>query len=165
MPSSVIRRRPAKQRPARGCAGLEELQHLGVSVEVHDEGERLQQQPRFQARDVRAVALAHIEHADERERPDRLPQRAARQAQPLGELASFGSRSPGRRSPPRIMDLIFSIASSVSAMTASPSGMPYRRCRRPSPPHCPASTLVGRRIVAVQVAQAARGRRQRFGGR
>jgi len=88
-------------------------------VEVDDEAQRVQQQPRREAGDVRAVALAHVEDADQRQGLDRLAQRVARQPESFGEVSLPGSRSPGRRSPATIIALIFSIASSVTATCAS----------------------------------------------
>ena len=62
------------------------VEYVVVAVEVEDEPDRVQQHLGPQARDVGTVALAHVEHPDERERLDRLPQRIAGQAKALGEI-------------------------------------------------------------------------------
>ena len=54
--------------------------------EVADEADPGQEELGLERRDVRAVADARLEHADERERAHRLAQRAARDAEPLRQL-------------------------------------------------------------------------------
>ena len=117
------RSRRSLRRGEGGGGGLEDaahgedLEHRRVVVQVDDERHRLEQQLRFEARDVGAVAAAHVEHPDDLERLDRLAQRGLRE-RPSRSLSSFsgGRRSPGASSPERIISLILRIASSVTAM-------------------------------------------------
>ncbi len=85
-------------------------------MQVDDEGHRLKQQSRLEARDVGAVAAPHVEHTDDFERLHGLTHRVAGQPEALAELLLGGSRSPGASSPEMIMSLILTIASSVTAM-------------------------------------------------
>ena len=55
-------------------------------MQVDHEREGLEQQARLEARDVGAVALADVEHAHHLEGLDRLPHRAAGEAEVLREL-------------------------------------------------------------------------------
>jgi hypothetical protein len=67
-------------------AHLEQLEDRVVLVHVDDEGQRVQQQAGAEAGDVGPVAAAHVQHADDLQRLDRLAQRAARQPQRLAQL-------------------------------------------------------------------------------
>src|SRR6185437_12566292 len=64
----------------------EELQQRVVAVEVDDEAERLQQQPRLQAGHVRAVAAPHVQDVDQGQRAYRLAQRTAGQPEVGGQV-------------------------------------------------------------------------------
>src|SRR5437763_3604965 len=76
----------------RGSGGLqdapdpEELQQRVVAVEVDDEAERLQQQPRLQAGHVRAGAAPHVQDVDQGQRAHRLAQRTAGQSEVGGQV-------------------------------------------------------------------------------
>src|SRR5437763_4316947 len=76
----------------RGGGGLqdapdpEELQQRVIAVEVDDEAQRLQQQPRFQAGHVRAVTAPHVQDVDQGQRAHRLAQRTAGQPEVGGQV-------------------------------------------------------------------------------
>src|SRR5690242_11923403 len=76
----------------RGGGGLqdapdpEELQQRVVAVEVDDEAQRLQQQPRFQAGHVRAVTAPHVQDVDQGQGAHRLAQRTAGQPEVSGQV-------------------------------------------------------------------------------
>ena len=59
------------------AADREDLEHRVVVVQVDDERHRLEEQARFETRDVGAVATSHVEHADDLERLHRLAQRTS----------------------------------------------------------------------------------------
>jgi len=70
---------------------LEHPPHLDSSRTVRPRGavaskRWLQQFARLQARDVRPVALAHLENAGDGESPDRLPERVAGEPELLGKI-------------------------------------------------------------------------------
>ena len=100
----------APDRQLGGCrledaTHLEEL-HLATSAEqLGDEPGALHQHPRLEARDVRAIAVPHVEDLDQRERPDCLAERAAGDAQlgsedGLRRQSCPGLELPGHRSCP-----------------------------------------------------------------
>ena len=70
----------------------QQLAHLDHLVEIlrldqlHREHHARQQLARGEARDVGAVATAHVEHVDLRQRAHRLAQRPTRHAEPIGQL-------------------------------------------------------------------------------
>lgn len=67
-------------------ADSENLEQRVVGVEIDDERDRFEEQPRFEARDIRPVAASDVENSDELESLHRFPHRAARQAQALREF-------------------------------------------------------------------------------
>ena len=65
---------------------MEEVEDVVGAVEVHHEGERLEQHRRVEAGDVGPVALADVEDTDERQGAHRFAQARARQPEALGEV-------------------------------------------------------------------------------
>ena len=59
-------------------------------MEVDDEREGVEQRSGVEARDVGAVALAHVEDVDERQGAHRLPEGVSRETQRLGEVGFAG---------------------------------------------------------------------------
>lgn len=82
------------------AAHLQEVEHRVVAMEVDDEAQRLEQQRRREAGRVRAVALAHVEHVDQRQCPDGLALRVSGQAEFGGQVRLARKPLP-RAYPPR----------------------------------------------------------------
>jgi hypothetical protein len=74
-----------------------DLEQRLAARQVADEADAGQQQVRLERRDVRPVTDARLEYADDRQRADGLAKRAARDAEPFGELVL--ARSGGARPP------------------------------------------------------------------
>src|SRR5699024_2615968 len=132
--------REDRRRRFQGPAHLEDLQHRGVLVQVHHEAHRLQQQLRTQAGHIGAVAAAHVQHADPRQRLHRLAQGVAGQAEPLTELLLRGETLPGAElaGDDHLLDRCdryigdchaFILPSSVPLGAWSPSTAPMSRAR------------------------------------
>jgi hypothetical protein len=64
----------------------EQVEDLVGAMEVDDEGHGFRQPVGLHARHVGPVALAHVDDVDQRERPDRLAQRVARDLEPRGQV-------------------------------------------------------------------------------
>jgi hypothetical protein len=76
------------------------VEHAAVLVHVDHERDGLEQDVGLERAHVRAVALAHVEDAHERQRPHGLAQRVAREPEPAREIGLLrqtisGSQLPG----------------------------------------------------------------------
>ena len=76
-------------------AHLEQVPDAVVTMEIEDEGDRVEQDLWLQTRHVRTVSLPYVQHPDQRQRLDGLPQRVAGQPQPLGEIGLLRQPVPG----------------------------------------------------------------------
>jgi len=95
----VVLREP--RRSHRGGNGLEDssylvyLEQCRAGEEVAHEAHSGQEEIGVEAGDVRAVADAGVEHADEGQRPYRLPERVARQPELPCEILFTGELGAG----------------------------------------------------------------------
>ena len=90
----ALRREPRGDR-LELAPHLQHVEHGAVLVELGDEGDRVEQHVGLERGHVGPVALARVEDPHERQRPHRLAQRVARQAEALGEVGLAGQARTG----------------------------------------------------------------------